>query len=227
MSTKPSATSANTQPLERPDRTYWARLCQFTHRTIAAVSRLWPMSCPAVCRPLQSTGPAHRTPAPGLAKLSSMELPDVATSLLGEDGRGRSALLDVVDRWEDAQQLDAAPLIVRERLRDALHLSTVPDVERIDAGHSNPTFLVTSGDSRWVLRRPPRPPFARTAHDVLREHRILTALRDEPVRTPLPVVAVEDPAFMGAPFYAMEALDGVVLRDEAVAPLDSPAERER
>jgi aminoglycoside phosphotransferase (APT) family kinase protein len=156
-----------------------------------------------------------------------MELPDVATSPLAGDGQRRSTLHDVVDRWEDAQRLGTAPLIVRERLRDALQLSAVPDVTRIDAGHSNPTFLVTNGDARWVLRRPPRPPFARTAHDVLREHRILTALRDEPVRTPLPVVAVEDPAVMGAPFYAMEALDGVVLRDEAVAPLDTPAERNR
>ena len=134
---------------------------------------------------------------------------------------------DIVESWADAARLGTPPLIVRGPLGEVLGTPEPPAVERIDAGHSNPTFLVTSGSARWVLRRPPRPPFAPTAHDVMREYRMLTALRDQPVRTPVPVVACNDEAVIGAPFYVMEALDGVVLRNVSLAPLDTPGERSR
>jgi aminoglycoside phosphotransferase (APT) family kinase protein len=133
-----------------------------------------------------------------------------------------TVLQDVVDTWGEIGELEPPPLIVRERLRATLGCAELPDVERIDAGHSNPTFLVRSSEGCWILRRPPRPPFAPTAHDVLREHRILSALRDQPVRTPMPYLACDDPAVIGAPFYLMEALDGLVVRDVTPSPLDTP-----
>ena len=136
-------------------------------------------------------------------------------------------LVDIVDRWSDAEVLDDPPLIVRDGLVRALGSAESPAVERIDAGHSNPTFLVRKDGARWILRRPPRPPFASGAHDVLREYRILSALRDREVRTPVPVMACADSSLIGAPFYLMEALDGRVLRDESVAPIDTPQERRR
>ena len=58
------------------------------------------------------------------------------------------------------------------------------EAERIGEGHSNFTFLVTRGDARVVLRRPPRPPLPPSAHDVLREARLLRALEGTPVRVP-------------------------------------------
>ena len=64
-----------------------------------------------------------------------------------------------------------------------------------------------------MLRRPPRGAFLPTAHDVMREHRVLSALADTPVRTPRPVVACEDESVIGAPFYLMERVEGVVIRD--------------
>ena len=137
------------------------------------------------------------------------------------------ALVDVVDTWAQARLLDVPPLIVREGLRDALGADSLPEVRRIDAGHSNPTFLVENAGTRAILRRPPRPPFAPKAHDVLREHRILAALRTHPVRAPRPILACEDPAVIGAPFYLMEALEGLVLRDVTPAPLDAPQEHGR
>ncbi len=140
---------------------------------------------------------------------------------------GTLALVDVVDTWAQAHLLDAPPLIVREGLRDVMGGAELPEVQRIDAGHSNPTFLVEHEGTRAILRRPPRPPFAPKAHDVLREHRILAALRDQPVRAPLPILACEDPAAIGAPFYLMEALDGIVLRDVTPAPLDGLRGHER
>ncbi|HET9199969.1 MAG TPA: phosphotransferase family protein [Dehalococcoidia bacterium] len=87
------------------------------------------------------------------------------------------------------------------------------EVERLYAGHSNETFYVTRGEQRMVLRRPPLGPLQPTAHDVLREYRILKALEDTPARTPHTVLACEDTSVIGAPFYLMERVDGVVIRD--------------
>lgn len=85
-------------------------------------------------------------------------------------------------------------------------------LERHQAGHSNETFFVTWGKHDLVLRRPPRGVFLPTAHDVLREHRVLVGLADQPVRTPRPLVACEDESVIGAPFYLMERVDGAVVR---------------
>ncbi|MFN2390039.1 MAG: phosphotransferase family protein [Actinomycetota bacterium] len=87
------------------------------------------------------------------------------------------------------------------------------EVERHQAGHSNETFFVRRGDEEWVLRRPPLGAFLPTAHDVAREHRVLTALRDTRVRVPRTVVMCADEEVIGAPFYLMERVRGVVVRD--------------
>jgi aminoglycoside phosphotransferase (APT) family kinase protein len=88
------------------------------------------------------------------------------------------------------------------------------EVERHKAGHSNETFFIRRSGHEWVLRRPPLGAFLPTAHDVMREYRVLSALRDTPVRTPEPLVACDDDSVIGAPFYVMERVDGVVVRDE-------------
>ncbi len=87
-------------------------------------------------------------------------------------------------------------------------------VRRHQAGHSCETFFVHRGHERLVLRRPPRPPYLPTAHDVVREHRVLSALAGTPVRAPRPVALCTDESVIGAPFYLMEAVDGRVLRAE-------------
>ena len=87
------------------------------------------------------------------------------------------------------------------------------DVARHQAGHSNETFFVRRSGEEWVLRRPPRGAFLPTAHDVMREHRVLSALADTPVRTPRPLLACDDESVIGAPFYVMERVNGVVIRD--------------
>lgn len=87
-------------------------------------------------------------------------------------------------------------------------------VERHQAGHSNETFFVSRGERRWVLRRPPLGAFLPSAHDVGREYTVLSALRKTPVRVPATALMCEDPAVIGAPFYLMERIDGVVIRDE-------------
>jgi aminoglycoside phosphotransferase (APT) family kinase protein len=87
-------------------------------------------------------------------------------------------------------------------------------VRRHLAGHSNETFMVTRGERRMVLRRPPRGAFLPTAHDVQREFKVLDALKDLPVRTPRTILMCSDESVIGAPFYLMERIDGNVIRSE-------------
>lgn len=87
-------------------------------------------------------------------------------------------------------------------------------MERHRAGHSNETFFVGRDGHQWVLRRPPRGAFLPTAHDVLREHRVLAALADTPVRVPRPVLACSDESVIGVPFYLMERVEGHVPRHD-------------
>jgi aminoglycoside phosphotransferase (APT) family kinase protein len=91
----------------------------------------------------------------------------------------------------------------------------VPEVVPLGEGHSNLTFLVERGGDRLVLRRPPRGPLLPTAHDVVREARVLELLAasGESVRVP-PVRGVcDDSDVIGAPFYVMDRSEGVVVRD--------------
>lgn len=134
---------------------------------------------------------------------------------------------DVVSTYDEARSLPQAPLVVLEGLGGMLPGSGPLEAERLGNGHSNETFLIQRGGQRWVLRRPPRPPFPPTAHDVLREHAILAALADQPVRAPRPVAVCDDATVIGAPFYVMEMVEGDVVRDRFPEALDTPAERRR
>lgn len=87
-------------------------------------------------------------------------------------------------------------------------------VERIRGGHSNETFFVTRGSDQWALRRPPRGPLLPTAHDVAREYRVLRGLEHTNVPAPTPLLLCEDASVIGAPFYLMERVQGVVIRAE-------------
>lgn len=85
----------------------------------------------------------------------------------------------------------------------------------IEGGRSNLTYAVTDGDSRWVVRRPPLGHVLATAHDMTREHRVISALSDTPVPVPGTVLLCEDPAVIGAPFYVMDFVDGTPYRTSA------------
>ena len=88
--------------------------------------------------------------------------------------------------------------------------------DMIAGGHSNMTFKVTGDDgARFVLRRPPLGHVLASAHDMSREHRIISALRDTPVPVAPAVGFCDDPAVNGVPFYVMTFVDGLVLRDRA------------
>jgi len=139
--------------------------------------------------------------------------------------------MDVVDTAEDAAELQRPPLLVREPLEEFLDAHDIGEgrleAERIGDGHSNITFLVTRGDARVVLRRPPRPPLPPSAHDVLREARLLRALEGTPVRVPQVIAVGDDEDLLGVPFYVMEEVHGSVLASAIPPALDKPEERRR
>ena len=86
-------------------------------------------------------------------------------------------------------------------------------VEQFPAGHSNLTYLIHLGDRRMVLRRPPHG--ARIGHDMAREFRVLTGLFPVWPYVPEPLAFCDDPSVLGAPFYLMTEVEGVVLRGAA------------
>src|SRR5918997_615080 len=87
--------------------------------------------------------------------------------------------------------------------------------ERITGGRSNLTFRVADSEGgRWILRRPPLGERLGSAHDMGREHRILTGLAGTDVPAPRPVAMCTDESVTGAEFYVMELVEGLVLRDE-------------
>ncbi|CAL2061626.1 MULTISPECIES: phosphotransferase family protein [Streptomyces] len=90
----------------------------------------------------------------------------------------------------------------------------------IEGGRSNLTYALSDGTSKWVVRRPPLGHVLATAHDMKREHRVISALHPTSVPVPAPVLLCEDEEVLGAPFYMMEFVEGTPYRTSAqLAPL--------
>lgn len=90
----------------------------------------------------------------------------------------------------------------------------------IEGGRSNLTYAVTDGTAKWVVRRPPLGHVLATAHDMKREHRVISALHPTAVPVPSPVILCEDESVLGAPFYVMEFVEGTPYRTaEELVPL--------
>jgi aminoglycoside phosphotransferase (APT) family kinase protein len=138
---------------------------------------------------------------------------------------------DVVARLDEVVAEGRPPLLVLEPLAaflDAHGIGAGPIVATpIGDGKSNVIFLLRRGDVEIVLRRPPRPPIPPSAHDVLREARILRALEGTAAPVPRILAVGDDEGVIGAPFYVMEKVEGHVVTDTVPAPLDTPAERRR
>lgn len=129
----------------------------------------------------------------------------------------------------DSQYLDS--LVDREALASYLadilgpanHLS----IEYHQAGHSNETFFLDWGDQELVLRRPPSGETGESAHDVLREYRVMDALQETSIPVPRTVAGCNDHDIIGADFYLMERLHGDVIRDEEPDRFAKPSMRQK
>jgi aminoglycoside phosphotransferase (APT) family kinase protein len=121
-------------------------------------------------------------------------------------------------------------LVPREGLRRYLDETfgpseAAPEVARLGEGHSNLTFLVRRGTDEWVLRRPPRGDILPGTHEMHREYRVMSALEDSDVPVPRMFALCTDPGYIGAPFYLMEEVRGVVVRADIPPQFDSPEAR--
>ena len=98
-------------------------------------------------------------------------------------------------------------------------------LERISGGQSNPTYFVSHGPARMVLRKKPAGPILPGAHAIDREFRVLTALHPTGVPVPRPILYHADAALLGTPFYLMERVEGRVFSDCALPDLAPEARR--
>jgi aminoglycoside phosphotransferase (APT) family kinase protein len=101
-------------------------------------------------------------------------------------------------------------------------------VRQFPSGHSNLTYLVSLGEREFVLRRPPFGSKVKTAHDMGREFRVLSKLHDVYAPAPKVLLYCDDEAVLGAPFYLMEPIAGIIIRRTVPAGVDfSPAVAKR
>jgi len=123
---------------------------------------------------------------------------------------------DHVDRPTDVRQGEE---LAADRIESYLK-GTIPDLEgpvqvrQYPGGASNLTYLLSFADRQLVLRRPPFGTKAATAHDMGREYKVLSALSQHWPYAPRPQVYCEDESVIGASFYVMEHVQGIILRKE-------------
>jgi len=88
-------------------------------------------------------------------------------------------------------------------------------LEQFPGGYSNLTFLVKTSNKEFVLRKPPIGANIKSAHDMAREFNVLTALKPVYKPIPNPILYCDDSSIIGSPFYIMERVRGIILRNKA------------
>ena len=122
-------------------------------------------------------------------------------------------LLDKVEAVREGEELELENL--KQYLQPVLNCSIDNlAVKQFPGGHSNLTYLLSNGDEQWVLRRPPFGSKVKSAHDMSREFRILSALKNVFPYGPVPIHFCEDHSVIGCEFYLMNYIEGLVIRRE-------------
>ncbi len=126
----------------------------------------------------------------------------------------KAEYLDRATGVREGEELDAERLssFLAQRFPEA---SGALEVSQFPSGFSNLTYLLRWSGREWVLRRPPFGANIKTAHDMGREFRVLSHLKGLYPRAPEPLAFCGDPRVLGAPFYIMERIQGVILRGKA------------
>lgn len=120
-------------------------------------------------------------------------------------------MLDKATEIRKGEELDVNKLT--QFLKDNLEgFSGSLSVSQFPSGFSNLTYLVTTDREEYVLRRPPFGANIKGGHDMHREYRVLTALQGHYGKAPKPIIYTDDESVMGAEFYMMERVKGVILR---------------
>src|SRR5580692_11157027 len=100
-------------------------------------------------------------------------------------------------------------------------------VRQYPSGHSNLTYSLRVGSREMVLRRPPFGSKVKTAHDMGREYRVLSKLHAHYPPAPEVLIFCDDDSVLGAPFYLMEPIHGIILRRDVPPDLDFSPELAR
>jgi aminoglycoside phosphotransferase (APT) family kinase protein len=123
------------------------------------------------------------------------------------------AFLDEPTAVRAGEELPLAPL-------ESYLLRNFPDktgpftVEQFPSGHSNLTYRIRLGNREMVLRRPPFGSKVKSAHDMAREYRVLSKLYSAFPTAPRVLLYSDDTSILGAPFYLMEPIRGIILRKD-------------
>ena len=122
--------------------------------------------------------------------------------------------IDQPTQTRHGEELDAAAL--ERYLKDGLpELTGDLVIEQFPGGFSNLTYMVRVGEREMVLRRPPFGLKIKSAHDMNREYTILSRLQGAYDKAPRPLLYTADESIIGAEFYVMERVRGVILRPSA------------
>lgn len=97
-------------------------------------------------------------------------------------------------------------------------------IEQYPSGHSNLTYLLRMGEREFVLRRPPFGSKVKTAHDMSREFRVLSRLHSAYAQAPEVLLYCDDESVLGAPFYLMKPIHGIIIRRDPPSGLPFTAE---
>ncbi len=127
--------------------------------------------------------------------------------------------LDSPKEVRQGEELDV--MILEPFLKERLGLSGELKVSQFPGGFSNLTYSVELGTKSFVLRRPPFGVKVKSAHDMSREFKVLSALHPVFPKAPKAVLFCDDPAIMDAPFYLMERVKGVILRGQSLEHIPS------
>lgn len=122
-----------------------------------------------------------------------------------------TALLDEPRSVRPGEELDIPKL--QHYLKGVIPgISEEVEVQQFPSGFSNLTYYIRSGTIELVLRRPPVGSKVKAAHDMYREYRVLHALYPIYPKVPKPLAYCDDVSILGAPFYIMERIQGIILR---------------
>src|ERR1051325_5508063 len=127
---------------------------------------------------------------------------------MSPDNPANPVILSKTDRPTSVRQGEELPI---DRLSEYLN-EHLDSIEQFPSGFSNLTYLIRTGNRELVLRRPPIGAKIKTAHDMSREYRILSHLHPVYKKVPRPLLFCDDEQILGAPFYVMERVKGIILR---------------
>ena len=131
---------------------------------------------------------------------------------------GMTAAMDKARDVRDEDRLDLAAVDAYLKQHVA-GLSGPPDIRQFPGGASNLTYLIRYPERELVLRKPPAGIKPGSAHDMLREARVMDALKSQFPHLPAILASCEDERVLGTHFYVMERLHGIILRRELPADL--------